>query len=104
MKVILAAAIALLLAGCVLPQTTVRTGAAHPSLVVTGAPAGSTLYVDGLAMGGADQFNGKPSVLAVLDGVHQVEVRLGAQVILHEKVFVSAGESHTVTLLPAAKP
>ena len=38
------------LSACALPQTTVRTGSEQPSLVVKGAPTGTVLYVDGLAM------------------------------------------------------
>jgi hypothetical protein len=42
-----------LLSACALPQTTVKTGSAPPTLIVKGAPAGSILFVDGLAMGNA---------------------------------------------------
>jgi hypothetical protein len=90
------------LSACALPQTTVRTGSEQPSLVVKGAPSGATLYVDGLAMGSADQFNGDPSVLAVLEGAHLVEVRQGNAVIYHDKVFLSNGETHPITILPGA--
>jgi hypothetical protein len=85
-----------LVSACSLPQTTVRTGAAAPSLIVSGAPAGSTLYVDGLQMGPATQYDGNPKILAVLEGAHQVEVRQGANVVYSEKAFVSNGETHTV--------
>jgi hypothetical protein len=90
------------LSACALPQTTVRTGSEQPSLVVKGAPSGTVLYVDGLAMGPAEQFNGDPNVLAVLEGVHQVEIRQGSAVIYHDKVFLSSGETHPITLLPGA--
>jgi hypothetical protein len=69
-----------------------------------GAPAGAVLYVDGLAMGAAQQFDGNPNVLAVLEGTHQVEIRQGTGVVYREKVFVSAGETHAVTVLPGATP
>jgi hypothetical protein len=55
-------------------------------------------------MGAAQQFDGSPHVLAVLEGVHQVEIRQGATVLYREKVFVSAGETHAVTVLPGATP
>jgi hypothetical protein len=89
----------LVLTGCALPQTTVKSGSSQPGLIVKGAPAGSTLFVDGLAIGPAAQFDGKPKVLAVLEGVHQVEIRQGATVIFSEKTFSSSGETHTVTVL-----
>ena len=41
------------LSACALPQTTVRTRSAQPSLLVQGAPSGPVLYVDGLSMGPA---------------------------------------------------
>ena len=104
MKTIVAAALLLTLSACVLPQTTVRTGSTQPSLAIKGAPAGAVLYVDGIAMGAAQQFDGSPNVLAVLEGAHQVEIRQGASVLYREKVFVSAGETHSVTVLPGTTP
>jgi hypothetical protein len=95
-------ALLIALAACALPQTTVRTGSAQPSLVVKGAPSGTVLYVDGLPVGPAPQFDGNPNVLAVLEGVHQVEIRQGNAVIYHDKVFLSSGETHPITLLPGA--
>lgn len=88
------------LAACALPQTTVKTGSAPPTLIVKGAPVGSTLFVDGLPMGNATQFDGNPKVLAVLEGTHQVEVRVGSIVVYKEKAFSTSGESHTVTVSP----
>jgi hypothetical protein len=96
--------IAALLSACALPQTTVKTGSAPPTLIVKGAPAGSTLFVDGLAMGNAAQFDGNPKTLAVLEGTHQVEVRLGSAVVYKERAFASSGESHTVTVTRGMSP
>lgn len=93
-----------LLAACALPQSSVRTGSAPPTLIVKGAPTGSILVVDGLAVGTASQFDGNPKTLAVLEGTHQVEVRLGSNVVYREKAFVSSGESHTVTVTAGAAP
>jgi uncharacterized lipoprotein YajG len=92
------------LAACSLPQTTVRTGLPPPTMIVTGAPPGSVLVVDGLDMGSAAQYSGNPKVLAVLEGTHQVEVRLGANVVYREKAFVSSGQSHTVAVAGAVSP
>ncbi len=86
------------LAACKMPETTVRTGMAAPTLMVAGAPAGSVLFVDGLDMGSASQYDGNPKVLAVLEGTHQIEVRLGSNVVYKEKAFVSSGQSHTVAV------
>lgn len=92
------------LTACSLAQTTVRTGMPAPTLIVSGAPSGSVLFVDGLDMGSAPQYDGNPKVLAVLEGTHQVEVRLGSNVVYKEKAFVSSGQSHTVAVAGAASP
>jgi hypothetical protein len=91
------------LTGC-MPQTSVRTGMSPPTLMVTGAPSGSVLVVDGLDMGSAAQYDGNPKVLAVLEGTHQVEVRLGSNVVHREKAFVSSGQSHTVAVRGGVSP
>ena len=93
-----------MLSGCALPQTTVKTGSAPPTLIVKGAPPGSILFVDGLAMGNATQYDGNPTTLAVLEGTHQVEVRLGSALVYKEKAFSSSGESHTVTVTRGVSP
>jgi hypothetical protein len=93
-----------LLSACALPQTTVKTGSAPPTLIVKGAPAGSILFVDGLAMGNAAQYDGNPKTLAVLEGTHRVEVRLGSTLVYKEKAFASSGESHTVTVTRGVSP
>jgi hypothetical protein len=92
------------LAACALPQTSVRTGLLPPTLIVTGAPSGSLLFVDGLEMGSAAQYDGNPKVLAVLEGTHQVEVRLGTSVVHRERAFLSSGQSHTVTVTGTVSP
>ena len=102
MKSLLGATLFLLLVSCTLPQTSVRTGSSQANLIVQGAPSNAVLYVDGLPMGSAPQFNGNPKVLAILEGAHQVEVRQGSLVLFHDKVFVSSGETHAITLLPGA--
>jgi hypothetical protein len=99
MKTLGALLVITLLSGCSLPQTTVRSGSSQPGLIVRDAPSGSTLFVDGLAIGPANEFDGNPKVLTVLEGIHKVEVRSGATVIFSEKTFASNGETHTVTVV-----
>jgi hypothetical protein len=102
MRSLTAALLCTALSACALPQTTVTSGSLKPSLMVTGAPSDAVLYVDGLAMGQASQFDGHPRVLAVLQGPHLVEVREGSTVLYHDKVFLSNGETRDVKLLPVA--
>jgi hypothetical protein len=65
---------------------------------------GSTLYVDGLVIGPAAQYDGKPKVLAVLDGVHLIEIRQGTTIVFQEKALLSAGETHTVAVVGGSGP
>lgn len=102
MKSLFAAGLCLVLCACALPQTTVTSGSSQPGLTVTGAPSDAVLYVDGLRMGEASQFDGRPRVLAVLQGPHDVEVREDSTVLYHEKLFLSSGETRNVKLLPVA--
>jgi hypothetical protein len=102
LKASIAVLLALALSACALPQTTVRTGALQPGLIVQGAPSGAVLYVDGLSMGYAQQFDGNPKVLAVLEGVHTLEIHQGTTVIFHDKALFSNGETHPIKLLPGA--
>lgn len=104
MKIVTVLMLAVILASCALPETRVSSGAAPPGLVVEGAPADATLYIDGLAMGPAAEFNGKPKVLTVLEGVHKVEIRVGSTVVFGEKAFVSNGEVHRVRVVGAGTP
>ncbi|MGH9709405.1 MAG: hypothetical protein ACRD37_02520 [Candidatus Acidiferrales bacterium] len=82
-----------------MPHTTVRSGSSQPNLIVNGAPNGSTLFIDGLQVGSATQYDGHPNVLAVLEGTHRVEIRLGESVVYSEKAFVGVGETHTVLVV-----
>jgi len=94
---------ALLLSACALPDTTVKTGSPRPTLVIKGAPADSTLIVDGLVMGAAVQFNGDPNVLIVEEGVHQIVIKQVGITIHTEKTVISNGESRTIILNTGGK-
>ena len=102
MRILISLVAVTLFSSCALPQTTVRTGSTQPSLVVKGAPDGSTLFVDGLLIGSARQYDGNPKVLAVLEGLHKVEIRQGTAIVYSEKAFVSNGETHMVTVTAGA--
>jgi hypothetical protein len=53
-------------------------------------------------MGEAMSFDGRPKVLAILEGPHQLEVRQGSAVIFKERALLSKGEMHQIKLLPKA--
>ena len=94
---------ALLLSACAVPDTTVKTGSPRPTLVIKGAPADSTLLVDGLLMGPTTQFNGDPNVLILEEGLHQIVIKQAGITIHAEKTVISNGESRTVTINAGVK-
>jgi hypothetical protein len=90
-NVALAAALALALAACVGPTTTVKTVDTRPALAVAGAPSGTVLFVDGAAVGDPGSYDGQPNILRVEPGTHVVELRDGAgAVVFSQRVFVES--------------
>jgi len=91
MKPRLLVLIAILLSACAMPSTTVRTTDTRPGLSFVGAPAGATVYVDGILAGPAEQFDGQPGVLTVEPGSHQVVVKApDGSVLMERKVFLES--------------
>lgn len=81
----------LLVGGCAMPSTVVRTSDTRPSLAVRGAPSGSFLFVDGQNAGRAGVYDGQPNVLMVEPGTHEVDVRdPGGQVVFRQRIFVES--------------
>ncbi len=73
---------------------------ADPSeLIVTGAPAGATLLVDGNPAGHVSEADDRTQVLRVTPGTHLLEVRVGDSVTYRENTYVALGEKHVVTVL-----
>jgi hypothetical protein len=70
-----------------------------PEFIVTGAPAGSAVFVDDVQSGQIAEVNGKPQVIAVTAGPHIVEVRTGSTVIYREQTYVGSGETRVVKVL-----
>jgi hypothetical protein len=98
MRKILMIALAMALASCALPNTTVRSGAVRPSLAIKGAPEEALLFVDGLQVGLAAQFDGIARVLNVEEGAHLIEIRVGNRVVHSEKFVISTGEARTLSV------
>jgi hypothetical protein len=76
--------------GCPMPQTSVRTVDDRPTLAFKGAPEGSILFVDGISMGTASQYDGDPNVLTVEPGTHNVRIIASDTVVYEQKVFVES--------------
>lgn len=82
----------LLAAGCLAPTTAVRTTDTRPALLIEGAPRGAVLFVDGNDVGDAASWAGRPDVLRVEAGTHQLEVRnASGAVLFRQRVFVADG-------------
>jgi hypothetical protein len=70
-----------------------------PQLIVTGAPAGSEVFVDDVKNGQTAEVNGKPQVLTVAAGTHVVEIRSGSTVIYREQTYVVGSEKRLIKVL-----
>jgi hypothetical protein len=68
-------------------------------LIVSGAPNGSVVFIDGVQIGSAPAEGTHPRVVYVKPGSHVVEVRVGAPVVYREETYVAAGEKRLVTVL-----
>ena len=68
-------------------------------IIVTGAPAGSIVFVDGLQTGEATALNDHTQVLNVAAGAHKVEIHVGDSVVYREDTYVGPGEHGMVRVL-----
>jgi hypothetical protein len=73
-----------------MPSTVVRSVDDRPTLAFKGAPDNAILFVDGIDMGPAAQYDGDPKVLTVEPGTHNVLVNIGAETIFEKRVFVES--------------
>ena len=65
-------------------------------IIVTGAPAGSIVFVDDLKAGQEITLNDHPQVMNVAAGAHKVEVHVGDRVVYREDTYVGLGEHRIV--------
>jgi hypothetical protein len=70
-----------------------------PEIIVTGAPMGSLVFVDGAQTGPAATHNDQSQVLNVAAGTHIVEIHMGDTVVYRENTYVGAGERRVVIVL-----
>lgn len=78
------------LCSCSMPNTSVRTVDDRPTLLFKGAPENAVLFVDGLNMGSANEYNGEPKTLTVEPGTHVVRITINQNVIFEQRVFVES--------------
>ena len=93
---------AILLQGCSYPDAAkIEQKDSRPAIGVSGAPEGAALYVDGLEMGLARQFDGTKNVLLVESGKHLIEVKAAdGKVLLSETLFLSSSTTKVLTVQP----
>ena len=87
-----------LVSACSYPTTEVRITDNRPAIAIKGASEDALLYVDGLSMGLAQQFDGHAQVLLLEPGTHKIEVISQGKVFLSEKVFLGGGEVRTLSV------
>jgi hypothetical protein len=68
-------------------------------LIVTGAPAGATLLVDGVQAGEVTEANDRTQILPVASGTHVLEVKVGDSISYRENAYVAPGEKHVIRVL-----
>jgi hypothetical protein len=68
-------------------------------IIVTGAPVGSLVFVDGVQAGQPTVANDHPQVLDVTAGAHKVEIRVGDTFVYREDTYVGLGERRVVMVL-----
>ncbi len=73
------------------PNTGVEITDERPTIGFKGAPGGSEVFVDGIAMGPADQYDGQRETLLVEPGTHVVQIHHQGGVLLSERVFLGEG-------------
>ncbi len=93
---------AVMLQGCTYPDAAeIEQKDSRPAIGVNGAPEGAAIYVDGLKMGMASQFDGTENVLLVESGKHLVEVKAAdGKVLLSETLFLSSSTTKILAIQP----
>jgi hypothetical protein len=90
MRQIASVVLALLLASCAYPTSTVQQGSMPGELFFPAAQAGARVEVDGVDAGLASAYNGVQT-LAVAPGPHRVIVRQQNRIIIDRAVYIDAG-------------
>ena len=72
-------------------------------LVVTGAPAGSVLLIDGAAATTDSSIAGRPLLVDVAPGRHTVEVKVRDKITYREDLYVAPGEKHSMAVLSGSR-
>lgn len=74
-------------------------GPEPPQLIVTGAPPGSALFIDGVQVRPASEAGSHAQVVEVTPGTHTLEVRKGDAVAYRENFDIAAGDKRVIPVL-----
>ncbi len=88
-----------LLSGCSWFRAKPAPAPVPPEFIVTGAPAGSIVFVDDVQKSQAAEVNDKPQEIVVTEGEHRVEIRFGDVVVYREHAFIRNAERRVITVL-----
>jgi hypothetical protein len=72
-------------------------------IIVTGAPAGSLVFVDGVQSGQAVAHDDQTQILDVAAGTHKVEIHMNDKVVYREDAYVGPGEHRFVIVASGFK-
>jgi len=89
MKIIMSIGCMLLLASCAMPVTTVRSVDTRPSISVSMVNEQADLYVDGVRMGRAADFE-EPSRLKLDAGTHRVSIVEAGKTTFEQTIFIES--------------
>ena len=90
--------LSLFVVGCTTyPTTKISAVDTRPTISFVGAPENSILFVDNLSMGSVSQYNGKPNVLKVEPGTHEIQIMQNNKIIFQQTVFVQS-ENKTISI------
>ena len=90
--------VALVLAACTYPNTSVNTVDDRAQLQFANASEGAVVILDGALIGPAAQFDGRDKTLAVQHGMHHVEVRDGGRTLYSQDIYLGGDATKTITL------
>jgi hypothetical protein len=98
-KILSTAMLLLLLMGCgSMPETRIQSTDSRPRLAIQGAPQNSILYVDGIIIGQANDYNGDPNILIILPGTHKISIKNSVGQSIHDQTIFVESELKTIIL------
>lgn len=101
MKLLTLVVMALWLSACQLPSEEVVTGdnsAGVSFRIASDTDQTYEIYVDGLLMGKARDFQEGKAILKILPGSHIIKVVSHGQVVLEDKLYVAAGANKVLVV------